>query len=379
MGREYFMFYMEANIVCILILALLLFNDKLHSTRQEKQIWFNRTIVAHILYFLSDIGWAAVLSGQLPRTRALVILFNLLNYILLGLIAYEWFIYMAASEDIPFRKSRKKRHLCLIPLLVSVAAITIAYAADPLFWVGRNGELNDLYYPMLIAAPVFYLLCAFICSMINAHRTESAEQKHLYLLIGIYPLAVMVFGLIQTFSLNAPLFCFGCTIMMVFFYIQNMQTQVSVDALTRLNNRGQINRYMGQVRFRENVSVYAMMIDINGFKEINDTFGHAEGDRALILAAGALRRVAEKIKAPIFIGRYGGDEFAVFLQTTEGSGLAEKLAEEIRAAFLEAQVENNLPYEMKVSVGCARLRDKDDTLEAALARADKQLYANKRR
>ena len=95
MGREYFMFYMEANIVCILILALLLFNDKLHSTRQEKQIWFNRTIVAHILYFISDIGWAAVLSGQLLRTRALVILFNLLNYILLGLIAYEWFIYMA--------------------------------------------------------------------------------------------------------------------------------------------------------------------------------------------------------------------------------------------------------------------------------------------
>ena len=379
MGREYFMFYMEANIVCILILALLLFNDKLHSTRQEKQIWFNRTIVAHILYFLSDIGWAAVLSGQLLRTRALVILFNLLNYILLGLIAYEWFIYMAASEDMPFRKSRKKRHLCLIPLLVSVAAITIAYAADPLFWVGRNGELNDLYYPMFVAAPVFYLLCAFIFSMVNARRTETAEQKHLYLLIGIYPLAVLVFGLIQTFSLNAPLFCFGCTIMMVFFYIQNMQTQVSVDALTRLNNRGQINRYMGQVRFRENIDVYAMMIDINGFKEINDTFGHAEGDRALVLAAGALRRVTEKLKAQIFIGRYGGDEFAVFLQTTEGDELAEKLAEEIRAAFLEAQVENNLPYEMKVSVGCDKLRDKDDTLEAALARADEKLYANKRR
>ena len=39
--------------------------------KQDKQIWFDRTVMAHILYFLSDIGWAAVISGQLPRARIL--------------------------------------------------------------------------------------------------------------------------------------------------------------------------------------------------------------------------------------------------------------------------------------------------------------------
>ena len=67
MGLEYFIFYTEANTVSILILSLMLINDRLHSTQQEKQIRFNWTVIAHILYFVSDMGWAAVLSGQLPE------------------------------------------------------------------------------------------------------------------------------------------------------------------------------------------------------------------------------------------------------------------------------------------------------------------------
>ena len=138
MSQEYFLFYTVANIVCSVMLGILLVSDQLHSTRQEKQIWFNRTIIAHILYFISDIGWAAVLSGNLPRTRFLVVFFNLLNYVVLSLMAYEWFMYMAASEDMDFRKTRKKRHLCLIPLVLSVAVLMAAYIADPYSWVNES-------------------------------------------------------------------------------------------------------------------------------------------------------------------------------------------------------------------------------------------------
>ena len=286
---------------------MLLINDKLHSTKQEKQIWFNRTLIAHILYFTSDIFWAAVLSGQLPPSRLLVGLFNLLNYILLSLLAYEWFMYMAVSEDMPLRKSRRQRILWLLPMFVSVTVMIIAYLAAPTFWISESGKLNDWYYPMMVAAPIIYLLSAFVFSLINSRKTESRDKKRLFLLIGIYPLGVLSFGLIQTFMLEGPLFCFGCTIMMTFFYIHSMQALISVDSLTRLNNRGQINRYMEQLRYRENMQLYVMMIDIDRFKEINDTCGHAEGDRALILVADALRQVCGRVNCPIFLGRYGGE------------------------------------------------------------------------
>ena len=378
MTLDYFFFYMESNIVCIVVLAILLINDKLHSSQQEKQIWFNRTLIAHILYFTSDIFWAAVLSGQLPSSRLLVGFFNLANYILLSLLAYEWFMYMAVTEDLPLRKSRKQRILWLLPMLISIVVIVIAYIAAPTFWISESGDLNDWYYPMMVAAPIIYLLSAFVFSLINSRKTESRDKKRLFLLIGIYPLGVLSFGLIQTFMLEGPLFCFGCTIMMTFFYIHSMQALISVDSLTRLNNRGQINRYMEQLRYRENMQLYVMMIDIDRFKEINDTCGHAEGDRALILVAEALRQVCGRVNCPIFLGRYGGDEFTVFIQNPEDGDLPEQVAEIIRSAIAEKQQENHLLYNLQVSIGFDALQGRNDTVEACLVRADEKLYEDKR-
>ena len=78
MQLDYFFFYSEANIVCIVILGILLIHSRMHGTRQEKQIWYDRTLVAHILYFISDILWAAVLSNQLPRIRPLIVTMSFL-------------------------------------------------------------------------------------------------------------------------------------------------------------------------------------------------------------------------------------------------------------------------------------------------------------
>jgi len=377
MTLDYFFFYTEANIVCIVIFLVLLRHDRLYSTRQEKQIWFDRTMIAHILYFLSDIGWAAVISGNLPRTRFLVILFNFLNFILLSLISYGWFMYMAASEDMILGKTWKQRRLLRLPMLISTAVIVVAFIAAPRFWVNDAGELNFWYYPLMITAPLIYIVASSVISLINAGKADSREKRKLYLLIGLYPLGVAVFGVVQLFVLNAPLFCFGCTVMMLYFYIQSMQTLISVDALTRLNNRGQIERYMKQIRYRENMPVYTAMIDIDDFKKINDTFGHAEGDRALILVAEALKQTIEKIGENAFIGRYGGDEFTMIVQSAEND-IMEKATAWLRENVRQEKEEHRLRYDLNVSIGYDRLRDEADTMEACLNRADENLYRNKR-
>ena len=378
MQLDYFSVYAEANIVCIIILGILLFHGRKNGTRQEKQIWYDRTIIAHVLYFLSDIGWAGVFSGRFPQTRFMILLFNLLNYVLLGMLAYEWFMYMAASIRLAFLKEQKKRAVCLIPIAVSVLAVMIVYAVSPDFLIGEDGLPVTGYYLMMILAPIVYLISAFVFSMIRARKTESREEAFLFRLIGIYPLGIMVFGLIQTFTTDLPLFCFGCAIMMLFFYIQNLQTLVSVDSLTRLNNRGQINRYMGQSRYRENTKTYAMMMDIDNFKHINDTYGHAEGDRALILVSEVLKQAAEKTRSAVFIGRYGGDEFSVFLFCSENDVQPDQFLETLRMLLRERQQKEQLPYPLNISAGYDLLQDKNDTLAATLNRADRKLYEYKR-
>ena len=379
MGFDYFIFYTEASVICIIILLMILITERVYSTKQEKQIWFSRAIAAFILYFISDACWAAMLSGQFPKMRFFVVLFNFTNYIFLSLMAYGMFMFIAASEKMPFRKNLLKRHLCFLPILVSTLLISIAYAADPLFWINENNELNDLYFPFLIAVPSCFCMAGFILSLKYAGKADTREEKRRYLILGSVPLGVGAFGMIQVFVLNAPTFCFGCTLMWLWFYIQNMQALISVDDLTHLNNRGQINRYLEQIHYSEDAKIFIMMLDINRFKVINDTYGHAEGDRALIIASDALRQTCEQLKAPVFLGRYGGDEFTIIVHNPAEDEMPEQISDIIRSMLTKKQLENQLPYPLEFSIGYDELRDDHDTVPECLKRADEKLYHDKQR
>ncbi len=379
MGFDYFVFYTEASLICVIILATILITDRMYNTKQEKQVWFSRAIVAFMLYFISDAFWAAMLSGQFTVKRSYVVLVNLSNYILLSLMAYGMFMFIAASEKMPFRKDARKRRLICIPVIISTLVIVIAYIADPLFWINEQNELNNLYYPLMFAVPSLYLWAGFILSIKYAIRSESRTDRRRFLVIGSIPVAVMAFGMIQVVALNAPTFCFGCTVMWLFFYLENMQTMISVDDLTHLNNRGQINRYLEQIHFNKDIRVIIMMIDINKFKNINDTYGHAEGDRALVIVSEALRQTCEQIKASVFLGRYGGDEFTIVIKNPEEDILPEHLVEAIHEILSQKRAENQLPYELNVSIGYDVIRDSNDDANECLKRADKNLYLDKQR
>lgn len=379
MGFDYFVFYTEASLVCVIILAMILITDRMFHTKQEKQIWFSRAIFAFILYFISDACWAAMLSGMFPKIRFFAVLFNYTNYILLSLMGYGLFAFIAVSGKMSFFNSIRNRRLCFIPVVVSVLFISIAYVTNPLFWINENNELNALYFPLMIAVPSLYLIAGFIFSVAYALRSELREEKRRYLVIGSVPFGVMAFGMIQVVALNAPTFCFGCTIMWLWFYIQNTKALISVDDLTHLNNRGQINRYLEQIRYSEDSRVIILMIDIDRFKGINDRYGHAEGDRALVIVSDALRQTCAKINASVFLGRYGGDEFTIIIQNPIDEDHTERLITLLRNNLAEKRQENSLPYELDVSIGYDELTDGNDSVYACMNRADEKLYIDKRR
>lgn len=379
MGFDYFVFYTEASLVCVIILAMILITDRMFHTKQEKQIWFSRAIYAFILYFISDACWATMLSGMFPKIRFFAVLFNYTNYILLSLMGYGLFAFIAVSGKMSFFNSIRNRRLCFIPVVVSVLFISIAYVTNPLFWINENNELNALYFPLMIAVPSLYLIAGFIFSVAYALRSELREEKRRYLVIGSVPFGVMAFGMIQVVALNAPTFCFGCTIMWLWFYIQNTKALISVDDLTHLNNRGQINRYLEQIRYSEDSRVIILMIDIDRFKGINDRYGHAEGDRALVIVSDALRQTCAKINASVFLGRYGGDEFTIIIQNPIDEDHTERLITLLRNNLAEKRQENSLPYELDVSIGYDEVTDGNDSVYACMNRADEKLYIDKQR
>jgi diguanylate cyclase (GGDEF)-like protein/PAS domain S-box-containing protein len=160
---------------------------------------------------------------------------------------------------------------------------------------------------------------------------------------------------------------------------QELIDQAIHDPLTGLFNRHYFNEVLEQETLRATRYDHPfglLMIDVNRFKEINDTLGHPAGDDVLREIACVLR---ECIRETDFIVRYGGDEFLIVL--TETGEEAVKAAERIRTAVRESgNLQRIAGFPVTVSVGTTAWRpDSDLTVELALARADERMYEDKRR
>ncbi len=148
-----------------------------------------------------------------------------------------------------------------------------------------------------------------------------------------------------------------------------------VDPLTKLHNRRFMNeRLQAEVAraARTNAPFAIALIDLDDFKCINDAFGHATGDRALVAFANALRRY---LRAYDLVCRFGGDEFVVLFPNCDVAGAVSALLK-VRSALCGRVV--SLPP-MTFSAGIAQFPDDGDTWPALFAVADRRALSSKHR
>jgi diguanylate cyclase (GGDEF)-like protein len=152
-----------------------------------------------------------------------------------------------------------------------------------------------------------------------------------------------------------------------------------LDDLTGLPNRRRfvdlLDRHLSSQR-REDARGALLLIDLDRFKELNDTFGHAAGDRLLVQVAHAIR---ERLRADDVLARLGGDEFAVLLRRASASDaakVAEALVERLAQELAPAPHGGTRP--VGASIGAVALAGAaTGTAERALARADASMYRAK--
>lgn len=139
--------------------------------------------------------------------------------------------------------------------------------------------------------------------------------------------------------------------------------------MTGLNNRNRFETYI--LSLFSNVDqaedVYLLMMDADGFKQINDQYGHVEGDHALQVISAALKEVCSASGG--FIARYGGDEFVVLQKAA-----AEQDIIDLRSAINDELARAEVPYLLRMSIGYARVGDGVDTWQDLLRAADAELY-----
>lgn len=158
-----------------------------------------------------------------------------------------------------------------------------------------------------------------------------------------------------------------------------LQSLSLVDELTGLyNRRGFLavsEQHLAAIRRNEKIPV-VLYADLDGLKEINDSLGHHEGDRALVKAAEIFK---ETFRSSDILARLGGDEF-VALAAVGPEESTESLAVRLQEKFSASNSSENRAYDLSISVGLARFdTEEGHSIEDLMARADRSMYENKRR
>lgn len=195
-------------------------------------------------------------------------------------------------------------------------------------------------------------------------------RKHFfyYFVLGLALFAQQViFNDVEVgFSLAAFLF---------FNYMTRSRTLISQDPLSGVNNRVSLSKYINNVFIsKDHSGAYIVFIDIDHFKQINDTYGHIEGDEAISLVGKTLKSIAGEHNA--FVARMGGDEFVLITQTQNEEDV-QRIIQSVSFELEERLIFSDKKYDVSVSCGYVYAKPNSRNIKELISRADKQMYKEK--
>jgi diguanylate cyclase (GGDEF)-like protein len=167
--------------------------------------------------------------------------------------------------------------------------------------------------------------------------------------------------------------CFAAAVLYLYLFI--MHSDSKIDGLTGIGNRASFNEFIDKLSRQNAKTEYSIvMIDLDRFKEINDTLGHLEGDNALCDIAAIIKGC---IRYSDFAARYGGDEFVI---ATEAENDIQRIMVRIQDGIDEQNEKRERPYQLYISYGYDVYTTKSgESVYAFLAKIDTLMYAQKAR
>lgn len=159
------------------------------------------------------------------------------------------------------------------------------------------------------------------------------------------------------------------------FVNEKLKMAAIIDGLTGLYNRKEIQSQIEDALSRIGEEQFSLvMLDIDNFKQVNDTYGHQEGDTVIVALADILRNRRIGHKQNVSSGRWGGEEFMVLLRGTDADSAA-YIADLLRESFANTTFKEIRPQTVSLGVTQAR---KDDTVDSLCTRVDMALYRAKK-
>ncbi len=355
-------------IVAITFFVLL----KINTKEKGLKVWLISSVMSIIDFaalFTKDIiaPYGQLLGTSLLLTSTYLIIEGVLRF-----------------RNIGSKQKRRKFHIIFITLFFVIGALTT--------------DNSTVRY--LIMDALLLLMCPIIVVSI-LKGTKGIERKLSFLFAGAFIFEGIWFAIRWALALNEAfghkpvtdhpylgtiyfasivwLLCYIFSVLLIISYRAQARLQffAEKDALTGLCNRRKLDlnfkSLIGANKPKKgNFAVFLM--DINGFKAVNDTYGHIFGDMLLVELAKKIKMI---IRTEDFACRYGGDEFIIVLKLSGGKADAVNAKDRIKKLIEEPFESDRYKIFIKIAIGFVVIENHEITLDEILIKADKNMYSEK--
>lgn len=343
------LYYMQNSLVSILLLVIILFYVLGQGgKRQAQDSLFVALLVCSLFMVILELSIALLTGRAFCLSRQILLFSSFLLYMGNPLLSALYLLYL----------DQLRRRWERIPLGIGIIAFVPFLAAGMLCLASLfNGiiftvDANSIYH----RGPLFFVITiiaygGFATGLAYLLWFRNSFKDRDFSAFLFIPLPLIAGSLLQLLFYGVEVAGIGLTLTLLVIFLQTQNLHANKDYLTRLYNRSLGEQYLVYLfsHQKKSGSIGGILMDINGFKQINDTYGHDHGDKTLRLVSQLL---IESFGSAWLISRYGGDEFLLVKEGLTQVELEKDLV------FFHEQLElfnakNTLPTPLSISVGAA--------------------------
>lgn len=336
----------DNNVVAIILSIIFLINISRRIDQNDLKI---KTFVLMFLLNTCQLAMETItcIINRQPHLWLIPVteLVHIVLFILGPIITYLWlkFVYLWVNDGKTSQRNLNKS--VILPLILNSVAVLASPFYKLVFYISANNvyQRGVLFFLPVMTA-FLYLLLSFIFIIVNRKKANKVDFWPL-LLFSVFPAAG---GMIQALFYGFLLFWSTIAFALVIVYLYLQQQMFQIDPLTGAWTRDKFNSFLKDRVGQNNPGRFALVfLDMDDFKNINDNYGHLEGDNAL---KSVVKIIKSNLRTRDFTARYGGDEFVLYLDA-QSKEEVETIMARISQAFESYNAAQKNPYQLNFSYG----------------------------
>ena len=358
---------LTANIISILLIGTLYLANRQKAEYDRDMRLLQQMMVTIGIANISDSCVYYLAGSSNIVIKVLVFLSG--SGLFLGnvMIGYLWAKFIMVHMNIPFSDIRRNIYRTIGLISIVLLVINIFY---PLVFSVSDGRYQRGFaYIIFLIFAAFYILDSLYLYVKRVKKIGSLKLFPVH----IFLIPVILGVVIQAFFVEIAITWTSIAISVAGIMTALKNEIIFTDCLTGLYNRVYLEFLHKRACNKKDCWVSGIMIDLNGFKQINDNYGHAEGDLALCIAADLLLKSFSEYGV---VTRYAGDEFVIMLNTTDDQ-LIQKIIKSAKKNFVTENEKNDKLYQLSASMGYAITNLSNETIDDFMNRIDEQMYQDK--